>query len=147
VAAWAGFREGHTPGGVSYREGITSQAGNGGEGLEGGVEGTEGAETAEASEEFVGGGDVAGDLEAEVVRGGEFLFAAEALPEADFDVPGSEVAGIVEEMSFDGEAGTVEGGAHADVGNAAVAAGFAFEDSARDVDALGGEEFLVGPEI
>ena len=30
---------------------------------EGGVEGTEGAETAEASEEFVSGGNVAGDLE------------------------------------------------------------------------------------
>ena len=68
------------------------------------MEGTEGAQAAEASEEFVGGGDVEGDLEAEVVGGGEFLFAAKALPEADFDVPGSEVAGIVEEMSFDGEA-------------------------------------------
>ena len=75
------------------------------------------------------------------------MFVAKALPEADFDVPGSEVAGIVEEMSFDGEAGTVEGGAHADVSDAAMAAGFAFENGAGDVDALGGEEFLVGLEI
>ena len=39
---------------------------------EGGVEGALGAEAAEAGEEFVGGGDVAGDLEAEVFGGGEF---------------------------------------------------------------------------
>ena len=116
-------------------------------GLERGVEGAEGAEATEAGEEFIGGGDVAGDLEAKVAGGGEPFFFAETLPEADFDVPGSEVARIVEQVSFDGEGGTVEGGTHADVGDTAVAAGFAFEDSAGDVDTAGGEEFLVRLQI
>jgi len=103
------------------------------------VEGAEGAEAAEAGEEFVDGGDVAGDLEAEVVRGGELFFFAKTLPETDFDVLGSEVAGIVEEMGFDSEAGTVEGGAHANVGDAAMAGAFAFENGAGDVDAASGK--------
>ena len=111
------------------------------------MEGAEGTEAAEAGEEFVGGGDVAGDLEAEVVGGGELFFFAKVLPKTNFDVAGSKVAGIVEEMSFDGEAGSVEGGTHANVGDAAVAAGFAFEDGAGDVDAASGKQFLVGLQI
>ncbi len=111
------------------------------------MEGTEGAEAAEAGEEFVGGGDVADDLEAEVVGRSKLYFFAEALPETDFDVAGNEVAGIVEEMSFDSEAGTVEGGTHADVGDAAMAGGFAFEDGAGDVNAASGKQFLVGLQI
>jgi len=111
------------------------------------VEGAEGAEAAEAGEEFIGGGDVAGDLQAEVVGGGKLLFVAEAFPETDFDALRSKVAGIVEQVGFDGEAGTVEGGTHADVGDAAMAGGFAFEDGAGDVDAASGKQFLVGLEI
>ena len=107
----------------------------------------EGAEVAEAGEEFVGGGDVAGDLESEIFGGGEFLFAAEMLPETDFDVFGGEVAGVIEQMGFDSEAGAVEGGTHADVGDAAMAGGFTFQNRAGDVDAAGGEQFLVGLEI
>ena len=45
----------------------------------------DGAEAAEAGEEAVGAGDVAGYLGAEFFGAGEFLFVAEALPEADFD--------------------------------------------------------------
>jgi len=108
------------------------------------MEGTEGAE---AGEEFVGGGDVAGDLEAEVFGRGEFHFVAEAAPETDFDVLWSEVAGVIEQVSFDGEIGAVEGGTHADIGDATMAGGFAFEYGASDVNTLGGKQFLVGFEI
>ncbi len=106
-----------------------------------------GAEAAKAREEFVGGRDVTGDLEFEGFGGGEFLFGAEALPETDFDAARGKVAGVIEEMGFDGERGAIEGGADAHVGDTAVAAGLAFENGAGDVDAARGEKFLLGFQV
>ena len=55
----------------------------------------DGAKAAEAGEETVGAGDVAGDLGAEFFGAGEFLFAAQALPEAHFDAgAGAEDGGL-----------------------------------------------------
>jgi len=56
-------------------------------GLAGGDGAAGGAEGAEAGEEFVGGGDVFGDLGAEFFGAAKFLFLAKTLPEVDFDVP------------------------------------------------------------
>src|SRR5258707_5558939 len=97
---------------------------------------------AEAGEEAAGAGDVAGDLSAQRFGAGEFLFFAEALPEAEVHALGGDVAGKIEQVSFDAEGSAVEGGAHADVGDGAAAAGFAFEESACYVDAAGGQKLL-----
>jgi len=106
-----------------------------------------GAGAAEAGKELVGVGDIEGDLVLEFVGVSEFLLRTKALPEANLDGLGSEVAGIIEEMSFDAEAGSIEGGANADIGDAAMAAGFAVEDGAGNVHAASGEQFLFGLEV
>ena len=142
-----GWRRGREEKAFTTEGTASTEEEKGEEGLEGGVEGAQGAEAAEAGEEFVGGGNVAGDLEAEIVRRGKLFFFTKPLPETDFNVLGSEVAGIIEQVSFDGEGGTVEGGTHANVGDTAMAAGFTFEDGAGDVDAASGKQFLVGLEI
>src|SRR6266436_7193070 len=82
---------------------------------------------AQAREKLVGAGDVAGDLGAQLFGAGEFLFFAEALPEADLHALGGDFTGKIEQVGFDAEGSAVEGRAHANVGDAAAAAGFAFE--------------------
>src|SRR5260370_27336964 len=81
---------------------------------------------AEAGEEAAGGGDVAGDLGAQLFGAGEFLFFAEALPEAELHALCDDFTGKIEQVSFDAEGSAVEGGAHADVGDGAQVPGFAF---------------------
>src|SRR5712692_6285408 len=61
--------------------------------------------------------------------------------------PGGDFTGKIEQVGFDTEGGAVEGGAEADVGDRAAAAGFPFEQGARDVDAAGGQKLLLGLEI
>src|SRR5260370_2360312 len=95
-----------------------------------------------AGEEAAGDGDVAGDLGAQLFGAGEFLFFAEALPEAELHALCDDFAGKIEQVSFDAEGSAVEGGAHADVGDGAAAPGFAFEESACYVDAGGGAKVL-----
>ena len=50
-------------------------------------------------------------------------------------------------MCFDAEGGAVESGAHANVCYGAMAARLAFETRARDVDAAGGQQFLLHGKI
>src|SRR5271168_5254468 len=107
----------------------------------------DGAETTQAGEEVVGGGDVAGDLRAEFCGAAEFFFFAETFPEEDFDALGRGLSRKIQKMRLDAECGTVEGGTHADVGDGAAAARLAFEKSSRDVNAAGGQKFLLGSEI
>src|SRR5258707_4445976 len=97
---------------------------------------------AEAGEEAAGAGDVAGDLSAQLFGASEFLFFAEALPEADLHAFCDDFAGKIEKMRFDAEGSAVEGGAHADVGDGAAAPGFALQATARYVDAPGREKLL-----
>src|SRR5467141_226540 len=97
---------------------------------------------AQAGEEAAGGGDVAGDLGAQLFGAGEFLFFAEALPEAELHALCDDFTGKIEQVGFDAEGSAVEGGAHADVGDGAAAPGFAFEQGARDVHTAGGQELL-----
>ncbi len=102
---------------------------------------------AKAGEEFVGGGYVFRDLGAEFFGAAEFFFFAEALPEMDFDAARGDFRNGLEDMRFDAEGRTVEGGAHADICDRTASARFALEKRARDVDAASGQEFLLGSEI
>src|SRR5262249_5740354 len=101
-----------------------------------------GADAAKAAEEAAGTADVGGDLGAELFGVGEFAFGAEVAPEFELDALGINGAGEIEQMGFDGEGSAVESGTHADVGDGAASARFAFEKSAGDVDAARGEQFL-----
>src|SRR6266478_1895549 len=102
---------------------------------------------AQAREKLVGGGDVAGDLSAQLFGAGEFFLFAEALPEANLHAAGSDVTRKIQQVRFDAERRAVEGGAHADVGDGAATFGFSFEKSAGDVNAASGQEFLLGLEV
>src|SRR5713226_8769880 len=102
---------------------------------------------AQAREEGVGAGDVAGDLVAEVVGAREFFFFAETLPKMELHALGGDFPGKIEQVGLDTEGGAVEGGAEADVGDRAATLVFAFEESARDVDAARGQKLLLGFQI
>jgi hypothetical protein len=69
-------------------------------GLAGGDDAAGGAEGAEAGEEFVGGGDVFGDLGAQFFGAAKFFFFAKAFPELDFDATGRVFAERLEEMGL-----------------------------------------------
>ena len=84
---------------------------------------------------------------AEFFGAGEFFFFAEALPEFDFNAAWGDFGDLLEDVGFDGDGGAVERGTDADVGHGTPGTGFAFEQSAGDVDAASGEEFLLGREI
>ena len=101
----------------------------------------------EAGEEFAGRGDVTGNLRAEFVGAGEFLFVAEALPELYLDAARGDFGDGFEDVSLDADGGAVKGGSNANVCDGAAGARFAFEESASDVDAAGRKEFLLGGEI
>ena len=106
-----------------------------------------GAHATETGKEVIRRGNVFGDLRFEFFGARKLPFFAEALPETDFDVARREVAGIIEQVRFDSEARAVEGWAHADIGDAAMATGVAFKDGAGDVDAARGQQFLIGAKV
>src|SRR5271154_3978847 len=86
----------------------------------------QGTGAAEASEEFVGGGYVAGDLGAKFFWAAEFFFFAKAIPEMDLDAARGNFGERLEDMRLDAERGAVEGWAHADVCYRPASARFAF---------------------
>jgi hypothetical protein len=105
------------------------------------------AEPAQAREEFVGRGDVAGNLRTQFFRAAEFLLLTEALPESHFDALGRRLRLKIEQVRFDAECRAVERRAHTDIRDRAVAAFLAFEKSSRDVNAASGKQFLLGDKI
>src|SRR5579863_2643301 len=107
----------------------------------------QGTDGSKAGEEFVGGGDVFGDLGAEFFGAAEFLFFAKTLPEVDLDAPRWEFAGRLDQMSFHTQARAIKRRANADVGHRTPRARFAVEASARHVDAPSGEQFLFGCDV
>lgn len=106
-----------------------------------------GADTAQAAEKRAGAADVGGDLRAEFFGAGEFSLGAEMAPEFELNAFGVDGTGEIEQVCFDGERGAIEGGAHADVGDGATRACFAFEQCACDIDAASGQQFLLGLKI
>lgn len=120
----------------------------------------------EEAEEAVGGGHVLFDLGEEGFGGGEALFVAETVEEAEVEGGGfGEVDGVeVEQVGLDGEGVCAEGGAVADVGDGVeglggdVGCGFrrgaarrgwrgGADLEAGDVDAVRGDELGVGGEV
>jgi hypothetical protein len=106
-----------------------------------------GAGMAQAGEEFVGAGDVSGDLRAQLFWAGEFFFFAESLPEADFQPLWGRGQLSVEQVGFDGEGRAVKRRAHTNIGDGAVTVGLSIEAGARDVHAASGKKFLLWGEI
>ena len=86
-----------------------------------------GADAPEAAEERTGAADVGGDLRAEFFGIGEFPFGPEVTPEFELDALGVDGASKVEQVGFDSKGSAVKGGPHADVGDGAAGARFAFE--------------------
>lgn len=106
-----------------------------------------GSRTAQTRKELVGADDVGGDLRSQFFGAAEFLFFAKTFPESNFYPFWCRGRLSVEQVCFDAKRGTIEGGAHADVSNGAMAAIFAVEAGARDVDAAGSQKFLFGREV
>src|SRR5260370_42222596 len=98
---------------------------------------------AEVGEEFIGAGDVAGDLRAQLFGAAEFFLLAKTLPKSHFHALRCRGQLSVEQMCFDAERGAVERRAHADIRNRAVTARLSIEARARDVDTASGKQFLV----
>src|SRR5882724_6540099 len=102
-----------------------------------------GAGAAHTGEEFVGAGDVGGDLRAQLFGTVEFFFFAKALPEANFHALGCRAQLSVEQMRFNAERRAVERGTEANIGHRAVTASLSFKARTCDVDAPGGKQFLL----
>src|SRR5579859_2669563 len=107
----------------------------------------DGAETAEAREEFVHGCYIARDLRFQFAGICEFFLFAQAFPKTNLDAFCFELFGSVEQVRFDGQGSAVEGWTNANVGDGAAAFGFVVEKGASNVNAAGGEEFLLGCQI
>lgn len=106
---------------------------------------TEAAGRVEAGKECAGSSNVLFNLGTQGFGTGESLLVAQAEPEADFHLSGSDFLGKVEEVRLDGKLGAIEGRTNADVCGRAIAA--AQNDRFGSVDAARGEKFLFGGEI
>src|ERR1700682_1153481 len=102
----------------------------------------DGAETAQAGKEFVGAGDVAGDLGAQLFGAAEFFLFAKTVAKPQFHALGCRRQFSIEQMRFDAERRAVKRRAHADIRDRAVTARFSFKARARDVNAASGKQFL-----
>ena len=102
---------------------------------------------AQARKEFVGAGDVAGNLRAQLLGSAEFFLVAQALPKPHFDAFGRRRKLSIEKVRLHAERGTIERWADADVRNRAVAARVAIQTRACDIDAASRKKFLLGNKI
>src|SRR6266403_1776378 len=125
--------------GTSDRHGLLSTASGG--------RLTNGAGAAHTGEEFVGAGDVGGDLRAQLFGTVEFFFFAKALPEANFHALGCRAQLSVEQMRFNAERRAVERGTEANIGHRAVTASLSVKACTCDVDASGGKQFLLDRKV
>src|SRR6266851_5505971 len=102
---------------------------------------------AQARKEFVGAGDVAGNLRAQFFRAAEFLFFTKAFPESHFHPLWCARRLKIDQMGFDAERRTIERWADADVRNRAVAARLAIQTRACDIDASSRKKLLFNGEV
>src|SRR6266851_1532431 len=102
---------------------------------------------AQARKEFVGAGDVAGNLRAQLLGSAEFFLVAQALPKPHFDAFGRRRKLSIEKVRLHAERRTVERGPHSDVRNRPVAELLVVQASACDVHAVRGKKFLLGNKI
>src|SRR5205807_106898 len=102
-----------------------------------------GAEAAEARKEFVGAGDVAGDLRAQFFRSIELLLVAKAFPKPHFDSLWWRKELRIQKVRLDAERGCIKRGAHPDVGDRAAAALLAVQAGPRNINTAPGEQILI----
>src|SRR5262249_24515265 len=103
--------------------------------------------SADSAGDLAGLGDVGPHLVEELLDPSELAGGPESGEEVDFQPAAIEVAGIVDQVDFDGPGVLAEGGVGADVGRGGPEGGRAFEEGAGGVDGIGGDLGVDPPEV